>query len=221
MQFSDSAVPIGAAAHSFGLETLVAEGTFDVSQLEDFWSGYLYETGAVEAAGCRAGHHLAAHSEDGRLTDTREWLRLNAVLSARKPARESRTASATLGRRLLHLAVDLTTDPILSEAERCAKAAGGDIHHCAAFGLIGGSLGISEDVTASAYLHQNLTGFISACQRLMPLGQQAAARLLWNLKPVVVEAAQSEDWEVIPSFMPLADVAAMRHPTLPTRLFIS
>ncbi len=51
-----------------------------------------------------------------------------------------------------------------------------------AFGLAGGHLGIAEEAITTAYLRQSLAGLISACQRLMPLGQIAASCMIWNLK---------------------------------------
>jgi urease accessory protein len=87
MQLADSALPVGAAAHSFGLETLVAEEYLEVTQLGPFLRDYLEEAGVVEGAFCRLGYRLASHTD--RALFTAEWLALNEQLSAIKTARES------------------------------------------------------------------------------------------------------------------------------------
>jgi urease accessory protein UreF len=82
---------------------------------------------------------------------------------------------------------------------------------------------------------------MSACQRLMPLGQGRAGQLLWNLQPAIVAAAAAtgaasfsacdlsdtasslagrHDGAPFP-FTALLDVASMRHPQRSVRLFIS
>jgi urease accessory protein len=226
MQLADSALPVGAAAHSFGLETLVAEEALDVARLEDFLRDYLCEAGAQEAAFCRAAHQLSdtAIRRERPFSQT-AWLDLNRRLSARKAARESRAASATLGRRLLQLAAGMDELPLLEEAARAAREAGVDVHHCTAFGLTGGALGADEETTALAYLHQSLLGLVSACQRLLPLGQTHAQKMLWRLKPFLVEAADlssgGDDGGEAFCFTPLLDIGSMRHPVLETRLFVS
>ena len=44
-----------------------------------------------------------------------------------------------------------------------------------------------------AYLNQSVAGLVSACQRLMPLGQTAASQLLWALKPAILEAVDEAE----------------------------
>jgi urease accessory protein len=77
---------------------------------------------------------------------------------------------------------------------------------------------------AAAYLHQSVAGLISACQRLLPLGQSGAATLLWNLKPAILQtlaAAGRTNLDEVSLSQPLMDLASSRHPDLHTRLFIS
>lgn len=222
LQLADSALPIGTTAHSFGLETLVAEGDVPVERLASFLKEYLHEVGVLESAFCRLAHRLPPDQD----TFTDRWQALNAQLSAFKMARESRVASATLGRRFLQLVSHLEELPVLSSALQTAKAAGTDIHYSTAFGLVSNLLGVDETAAVLAYLQQTLLGLVSASQRLMPLGQSQASTILWRLKRTLIaiadlseEAAQHP--EDIAVFTPLPDMGSMRHPTLATRLFIS
>jgi urease accessory protein len=222
LHLADSALPIGALSHSFGLESLVASEILRVSDIPRFLQGYLEEAGLVEAVFCRGAHRLA-NGSTGKLPIDR-WLELNRLLSARKPARESCRGSAALGRNFLEAAIALIESTILLEALAATKNPPDFVHHCAAFGLVSRVIGVEEDRAVAAFLHQSVASLISACQRLLPLGQTEATRILWNLKPTLIEVAgRSSDCSIDDacSFMPLLDWAAMEHPALSTRLFIS
>lgn len=224
LQLSDTTLPIGALNHSFGLETLAAEESLSADGLQGFLFEYLHEGGSFEIYFCGAAYRLGITVRD-RFPIER-WLDLNMQFSAFKLARESRSASATLGRRFLRLVNGLAEAPILVAAIDAAQQTETDIHHCAAFGLAGAALGIEEESTLLAYGHQSLANLISSCQRLLPLGQTQATRMLWELKPLLAELmsrAQENDFDLDQAacFAPLIEAGSMRHPTLSTRLFIS
>jgi urease accessory protein len=215
LQLSDSALPIGVAAHSFGIEALVAEGLLTVENLEQFLRDYLEEAGVVDATFCRASHSLGAATRDE--FDQAHWMRLNEHLSAIRPARESRVASVTLGRRFMALAASLTHDPLLERLRHT------EMHYATAFGITGRALGLDASPTLLAFLQTSVASIVSACQRLMPLGQSEAARMLWDIKPRILETLSRSDCSVddVACALQLPELASMRHPTLATRLFIS
>ena len=222
LHLADSALPIGGLAHSFGLESLVAGELLGVRHLPEFLRGFLEEAGFLEAVFCRKGFRLGC--EANFEVFAHRWLTLNERLSAMKLARESRVGSASLGRNFLTAVCGLGDFAVATEALRASKETQGLVHHSVAFGLGGGVLGFAEDRTVLAFLHACSASLVSACQRLLPLGQNAATRILWDLKPAIVETMKRSiecAVEDAACFLPLLDWGTMEHPALATRLFIS
>jgi urease accessory protein len=207
LQLADSALPVGALAHSFGLETLIEEGDLALNGLFAFLQDLLSEAFLLDAVFCRSAHLRAERVE--AIDD------LNARLSALKIARESRDASLTLGRRFSALLAAL--DPSLAIWPEAT-------HFVLVFGYAAGRLGLGADETVAAFLHQSVTSAISVCQRLLRLGQLEAAQMSWDLKPSIVDTTAKScrlAIEEVRSFAHLPELGSMRHPMLSTRLFVS
>jgi urease accessory protein len=222
LHLADSALPIGGLSHSFGLESLVSAEILNAGDLPVFLRGYLQEAGVLEAVACREAFRLAG-IEDPNLRADR-WIEINDYLGAFKPARESRAASAVLGRNFLQAALRLGDFPVLRDVWEASLKSASLIHHSAAFGLVSAVMALDESRVVLAYLHQMTASLVSACQRLLPIGQNEATHMLWNLKPAIVEASEvgaSCMLDEVNCFMPLLDWGAMEHPALATRLFIS
>lgn len=228
LHLCDSALPIGATAHSFGLETLVYDEELGVHELEAHFTAVLQESGVLEATYLRHAYRLGGRVTNaaGRSAQNElaTWHHLNRRLAARKPAREIRDADHTLGRRLYHLARSLDEDTMWG-ADWDLES-GGELHLSTVFGLTGGLWALDEEATTLGFLQQSLAGMIAGCQRLMALGQVRAQQTAWRLKPCIADVVeQSRCWangeDDPPAFLALLELGGMRHPGLPVRLFVS
>ena len=199
LQLADSALPIGGTAHSFGLETLAEEGCLTPETAEAFFREYLAESRTLECSFVRRAWH-------GENVGT-----LNDEFGARRPARESRDAALKLGQRFARLVATMTGQPAIPDG----------VSYPIAFGAAAALLQFGEEEAAAAYLRQSVAGLVSACQRLMPIGQVAASCMLWNLKSAIAAAVLASANKEAGCFTPLPELASMRHGSLETKLFIS
>jgi len=190
---------VGAAAHSFGLETLCEDCDLQPDNLEPFLHAFLLESGVLEASFV----YRAAEGCDVKS--------LSAEFEARRPARESREASVRIGRRFAGLFNAMVGTDIVADT----------LPYAVAFGTAGRHLTIPGTEMATAYLQQSVSGAISVFQRLLPFGQIAASRLLWSLRDDIRAAVARAKTSDVSCFTPLLELGSMRHGSLETRLFIS
>src|SRR5581483_9086582 len=126
---------------------------------------------------------------------------LSAEFGARRLARETREAAFKMGQRFSRL-----LNAMLGEA-----AVPDGVAYPVAFGYTGAHLALAEEDVVVAYLRQSLAGMISACQRLMPLGQVAANCIAWNLGPDIASATVASQKREANCFTPLPELASIRH----------
>jgi urease accessory protein len=227
LQFSDGLFPVGSYAHSFGLESYVAEGTIrDAHGVESFLLSYLQGSVAPTDVIAALVSRKAALSQ--RPAALEQCVIIDHSLDAMKSSSELRDASRQMGRQLLRIAANLGEPFALTELAadlfQSVESQETPGHHAMAFGVVGAALGWLEMEMACAYLYSACAGLTAAALRLLPLGQLAGQRILWGLAPSITRLAgevQGKDMADVWSFAPGIEIAAMRHAMLDARLFRS
>lgn len=219
LHLCDSLFPVGAFAHSDGLEQAVSIGAI------------------VDAGGLRAWLDSTLHESIGRVDGPVVWLAWTAVVDgdldrlvgldaeaiAIRPAATVRRASRAMGLRLLTTWQSLYPDV---RAERLLDAAhGGGLGPSlpVAFAAACACAGVERRAAVEAFAYTRLASTVSAAMRLISIGQHEAHALLADaLRRVPAVASAIADRNAAPeSFAPAADIAAMAHQYVHSRLFRS
>jgi urease accessory protein len=215
-QILDSALPIGAFSHSFGLETLIHEGLVNSpADLKKFLQSALYGAWSSSDALQIKGVYT--------LEDSRLW-ELDALLDASRVSRETREGLRKMGRQALKLAravhphLDLTP---LENALRSGECPGS---WSLVYGFWTRELGVPLDSAVTGYLYGCCAAALGNAVRLSLIGQTAAQSLLSHVMPDI-DAAWHQVSERDPfdfsSSLPSLEIAQMRHESLGARLFMS
>jgi urease accessory protein len=220
LQFTDGLFPAGAYAHSFGLEYFVQSGEIsDAPGVEDFLRAYL--EGSVFPTDAMAMLCAWRAAKDGNFA---ACLALDETLDAMKTASELRDASRQMGRQTLRVATHFACDGLLADFAEKVRHNLTPGHHPVIFGMIGGVMPWPPKEMVGAYLYSTSAALVGAALRLLPLGQLAGQRILWNVQPLISELAEeaqdktaSDMW----TFAPALEIASMRHAMLDARLFRS
>jgi urease accessory protein len=220
LQFTDGLFPAGAYAHSFGLECCAQSGEVcDAEGVEAFLRAYLEGCAAPTDAVALVCARRAAKEKN--LADC---LALDETLDAMKTPSELRDASRQMGRQTLRVATHLPSDPLLENFANAVSAETSPGHHAVVFGMIGGLLAWDALEMTGAYLYSTSASIVGAALRLLPLGQLAGQRIVWNVRPLIAalaEEAQDKTIRDMWSFAPALEIASMRHAALDARLFRS
>ena len=208
LQLHDSQFPVGAFAHSNGLETYAQAG-IDASDLRDLLGSQLaFGWGRLDLSGwVQAWNEPCAHALD----------RLGAEMSAWKPIPALRSSSLRLGARTAKLVARLWPD--LEDLRGLAHP-----HHAIVTGAVGRRVGLPLRDGVLAFAYATLGSSLNSATRCMPLSPERAQEIAVELTPEVVRAAtraaddpHANFWSSVPG----ADLAAHAQARLTTRLFQS
>jgi urease accessory protein len=219
----DSLFPIGAFAHSDGLEAATASGSVRTGDDLSLWLDACLDESFGRLEGPAVMSAWTACHQGRRLT-----LRdLDAEVHALRPSATSRAASRAMGARLVktwNAIHNRRGDTADRHNEGSVVEWDGDGPTLpVAFGMVSAASGIESRSALFGYAYTRLAATVSAAMRLMSIGQLEAHRLLANRlerAPLVVDAVIARGGA--PSvFTPAMDLAAMSQQYVHSRLFRS
>lgn len=198
-QWLSPGFPIGAFAYSSGLEQAIADMAVTPENVQDWLTDML---------------------RDGN--GTSDAILIRAVALGADPEDVDQTARAICPSRERVLETDAQGSAF---CDQLRANWGIDVAHLTypvALGVGIKQLGLPLDMAVQMYLHAWVSAVVAACQRLMALGQTEAQRIVADLAPVCADVADQTKalgLDDLTSQTFAADIAAMRHETLSSRIF--
>lgn len=213
LQLASPSLPVGAYSYSEGIEFAVEQGAITDSQSLRIWL-----EDALQQGGARVEATILVRAYDASRDPAkiRYW---NAWLTAARESEELRLQNLEMGRSLLRLLAELS--PRLPGVDQFLTA---PCNFVVAFALAAANWRIAKRDAVVAYLHTWVANLVGAGVKLIPLGQTAGQKLLWELQRPIEQTA---DAALIVSDDDLAvgnwgqALASMRHETQYSRLFRS
>lgn len=221
LSWMSPAWPVGAYTHSGGLEWAVEEGHVTDRTSCERWLADLLAHGTLfnEAVLFVHAHRAAVAGDAARLGVVAEL-----ALAAQSGAERFLETTAQ-GNAFARIARSASTPS--NFAALLAPLKGEDL----AYPLVAATLfachGVPEQAGLTAFLHGTVSNYVSAAQRLVPLGQTDGQRAILALRPRVLDLAAQvvagcradDPFDDLAGCSLLAEIGCMAHETQYTRLF--
>lgn len=219
MTWLSPSYPVGAFAHSSGLEWAVEVGHVIDRASTEGWIADLIDHGPISTDVVLFVHaHRAALAEDReRLID------LTELAAATLTSHERRVEATAQGAAFRRIASSTAPAPALAMLDAIEDA---DLSYVIAVASVTAGYGIALEPSLTAYLHGVVANLVSAAQRLVPLGQTDGQGVMRNLRGTVLAAVaaalilpEDDPFEQMGAAGLYVDLACMAHETQYTRLF--
>ena len=212
LQLSSASLPIGAYAFSQAMESAVHSGWISDSDDARQWLS-LQMTHSIASADAPILLRLMRSLDRDDLETFVYW---NAYSLACRESKELRLADVEMGAAMKRLLenIDLSF-PCINRKEIC---------FCAGFAVAAVQWKILPRMALTGLFWSWLENSIAAAVKLVPLGQNAAQRLIGELLPIIqpaIEKAELMDDRFVGSGLPAIGMASAWHESQHTRLFRS
>jgi len=216
LHFSDSILPVGAYAHSFGLEGMISlEQIQDITELRVFFLKDVWHNLANTELQIVSASHAAVKNH--QLEKIASFDQLSQAL---RPTKSQRNASATIGKKVFQLyeATWQSGESVLCET--LYK----HFHMPVVIGTIFAEQGVSERDCLLSICFQTYSALLQASLKLLPCGPREINQILADTMQeishrfAVWKAEDTASWGYS---MPVWDIASACHEQAKHRLFIT
>jgi urease accessory protein len=219
MSWMSPAWPVGAFAHSSGLEWAVEDGLVTDRRSAEAWIADSLDHGAARTdAALFAFAHRA--TERG---DAPALLEIAELATALQTTAERRLESVAQGAAFRRIARSAAAAPQLAWLDPLPDE---DLAYPVAVGCLTAAHAAPRSLALTAYLHGTVGNLASAAQRLVPLGQTDGQLVIAALRDRVEALAtwaagldEEDPLSVLGAAAFVSEIASMAHETQYTRLF--
>lgn len=232
LQFSDSALPVGAFSFSNGVETAVHEGLVRTpEELEQLVRSALRAmaslegVAALESFRCVQTMSCERPKESPSTEETMQQLRrIDRRLLAFKLNEESRQMSLRMGKKWVELGASLLPHPLLQRWKEEISAQRSPGNQAVAQGVLFALAGNCAEELFATLCFGVMNQMTGAALRCMKISHFETQRMLFRLSEEVAplyEEVQPLSLHEMHSFAPQLDLLASLHEQGPLRMFMS
>lgn len=220
MSWMSPAWPIGAFAHSGGLEWAVEAGHVTCRASTQAWITSLIKNGSLHNDAILFTYAWRA----AKAGDIEALTKIAELALASQIGHERRLESTAQGSAFVRIA--RSASGVTQFADLLAGLEDYDATYPVVSAILFAARGIELERALIAWLHGAVSNLVSAAQRLVPLGQTDGQLVLHDCRPAVlrvVEGAlalpEGDPFDALGGCTLMADLGCMAHETQYTRLF--
>lgn len=218
-QVTDTLFPIGAYAHSYGLETYISRNIITSSQhAEQYIKSYIHNNMCYsDLLSIRFAYEYAVAK---RISDI---INLEQIATVSKVSEEIRQANIKLGSRFIKIirSLDLQLDSLFMEYADNKEV----IHtYSVAYGVFCACSGISLQDALQRFAFMQASSFVTNCVKIIPLSQTSGQQILYRLIEeidIAIETAMTLTENDLFISCHGSDIRSMQHEVLYSRIFMS
>lgn len=219
IQFSDSALPVGAFAFSNGLESAIQQNIVkDADTLESFIRVVLQQTALMDGIALLQAHRAACADDYHRLVE------VDNRFYAYRVGVEQQQMQKRMGRKLAELGVQIVGTERLKKWVADIKS--GECVGCypCSQALIFAELGMSEEEAFTSHQYGIVSMILNAAVRLMRIDHYATQTILFHLNSDIVkeyEVVKQKELDDLCMFSPIFEILNAHHVNAHVHMFMS